>query len=192
MTYDADCFEARNAPWKKALAVVGAIVFVALGLWMVGAFGVDHPVGLKPLLAGWACIIFFGAIAIIGLRSLFDRSVVLRIDRRGIWSKRFSEATVPWSDITEVAAVKIQQQKMLGFKLLDADRFPRKGVTRLSALTNDMLLGYPLMIAVSETDRTFPQLEDAVARYLADAMDQPDEPPPRADPARPSFGRRTA
>ena len=192
MSHGNDAFEARNSPGKKALAVLGSVAFVALGLWLVGAFGPDHPTGVKATLGGWACIIFFGGLGLMGARAMFDRSVVLRIDRSGIWSKGFSEATVPWSAITEMSSVKIERQKYVGLGLADPDRYPRKGVARLASATNAMTMGYPMMIGVAGTDRSFAELEDAIARHLsAGHSDQaPHVPEPAAPPSRPSFGRR--
>ncbi len=76
---------------KRFLAIGGSILFVVLGVWLfVSADSFDgnsvrllrNPVIVKG--AGILAILFFGAMAVIGFKKLFDNKVGLSIDAHGI------------------------------------------------------------------------------------------------------------
>lgn len=158
-------FEARNSRWRLALLTLLSVGFVALGLWMIGAFGPDHPQGIKPLVFGWLAIVFFGACGVAGLIRMRNTDVIMRVDPHGIWWKQMSEHTLPWDEIVEVGIVTIHRQKMLGLKVAEPDRYRSKTVSGWLSGANETLTGYPLCLTVTGTDRSFAELLDAVERY---------------------------
>ena len=161
-------FEARNSRWRLALLALLSAAFVALGLWMIGTFGSDHPDGIKATIFGWLAILFFGACAIAALLRMRDDGVVLRVDERGIWWKQMSAATIPWSEIDEVGVVTIHRQKMLGLAVRDPGRYRSKTIQGRLSRANDALIGYPLCLTVAGTDRSFADLLDAVRQRMGE------------------------
>ncbi|MGE0179891.1 MAG: STM3941 family protein, partial [Sphingomonas sp.] len=79
-----EAFVARTSPARVALMILGALVFVALGAWLIGWLG-EPPASRRfsPQMIyaiGWATIIFFGLAALFGLRMFGKRRDVLIID----------------------------------------------------------------------------------------------------------------
>jgi hypothetical protein len=69
-------FIAYPSRWRLALLILGAAVFVALGLWLAGHFGSLPEAGRYPRIVlfavGWVTIIFFGVCGVIAFGKLFD------------------------------------------------------------------------------------------------------------------------
>ena len=158
-------FEARNSRWRLALMFLGCAAFVAIGLWMVGAFGADHPQGLMAILSGWLCTLFFAVCGVIALMRMRDADVVMRIDARGIWWKQWSDSVIPWSNISGVGIVTMHRQKMLGVALHDRSASRASTLLGRLASANEALVGYPVSLNVTGTDRSFDDLVEAVERF---------------------------
>jgi len=92
-------FEAKASRWRVLLLLVGALGFVAIGIWLLR---LDAPTTKRTLVA-WAAIIIFGAFFLIGLPRLFQQGVVLRIDARGVWWRQWSDQTIAWSAIERIS-----------------------------------------------------------------------------------------
>ena len=76
-------FVAYNSRWRIALIFLGAVGFVALGLWLAGAFG-EVPSSRRysasfTMGIGWLCILFFGLCALAAVKKFFDDNVQLLI-----------------------------------------------------------------------------------------------------------------
>ena len=75
-------FVAYNSRWRICLRFLGAIGFVAGGMWMVGAFG-EVPSsprysGGSAVFIGWLSIVFFGLCAVGIAKKFFDDRAQLK------------------------------------------------------------------------------------------------------------------
>jgi len=90
----------RTSQAKSLLGLLGGLAFVAGGVWMVGApqTATRYPAAWVTGI-GWACIIFFGWVVLLGFARLISPSVIrltpaaLTVDQ---WPKK---RTVRWSSI---------------------------------------------------------------------------------------------
>jgi hypothetical protein len=159
-------FEAYNSRWRLGMMALGCAGFVVAGLWLVGAFGPDHPYGLKASVAGWASIPLFGFCAILALRRMGQRGPVIRIDDVGIlythWSR---ERIIPWDAIDRMGVVQIRRQKMLGIALSQREMTQPKTLSGRLGAANAALTGFPICLTTAGTDRSFDDLLAAVDRY---------------------------
>lgn len=132
--------EARHSPWRVLLMLLGAALFVLLGLWIAGVFGpfdARHD-AMAPLI-GWAGVLCFGLCAVLFVRRLLDRQVALRVDGTGIFWRSWSSATIPWSAIASIELFKIQRQHMIGVRLHDPRQFPASGLMGKLAAANALI-----------------------------------------------------
>lgn len=166
-----DDFVAFTSPWRAALLILGAIAFVAGGLWMGGAFGAPPASSrYSPMLVltiGWFSVAFFGLCGLVGLRRLFDRREQLRIGRAGIRSARWSDQTIPWSEIVDVTTWSYRGQKVIILHLRDPASFPGRGVAAILAGANRKLTGGDVSIALTGTDRSVDEALAAIAYFGA-------------------------
>jgi hypothetical protein len=143
--------------------------FVVLGLGLVGAFEApwvsprrSHVVGMT---FGWICITFFGACAVVIARTFFDTGPLLRIGSQGVWWKRWSDETVPWSEITDVTIWQHKGQKCLILHLRDPARFPGRGLMGWAGKANRALTGGDIGITLTGTNRSIKDAMAAVEYY---------------------------
>jgi hypothetical protein len=163
-----DDFVAYPSRWRIALIVLGAITFVALGFWIIGAFGEMpmsrrySPVFLNAI--GWLSIVFFGACGIVGAQRFFVTEEELRISKAGIRWQRWSDKTIPWSEITDVTTWSHQRQRFIVLHLRDPARFPGGGVLGMAARANRALTGGHIGISMTAMDRSFDDAMNAIER----------------------------
>lgn len=106
---------------KMLLAFVGAVVFVALGLWfLINPPKISNPIFDYPtiiLIAGLASILFFGLVAVTIFRKILDKKPGLVISKQGITdnSSGVSAGLIPWTDIKEIKVSQEMNQKFLMF-----------------------------------------------------------------------------
>ena len=155
--------------WRIALLLLGALGFVVLGLGIVGAFGppwVSRHRSLWVAMAwGYFGIIFFGACALNATRMMFETAVLLRIDQNGIWWRRWSDDTIPWSEITQVSIWQYQRQKSIIVHLRDPSRFPGKGILGFAGKANRALTGGDIGITMTGSDRSFDEAMAVIEHY---------------------------
>lgn len=162
-------FVAYPSRWRIALFILGSVVFVIGGLWMVGAFG-SPPQSQRYsptviLVAGWACVIGFGFCVIMWTRMLFDTRERLRIGPAGIRSAQWSDQTIPWSEITDITVWSFKKQKSIILHLHDPARFPGRGVAAMLASANRKLTAGDVSISLTGTDRSFDEAMSAIALF---------------------------
>jgi hypothetical protein len=145
-------------------ALIGCLAFILAGLWMAGVVGppIDED---GSAWIGWLGVAFFGFCLIFIAKAFFDTDVQVRIDQRGIYAKRWSEHTIPWSDITHVGVWEFKRQKMIILSLKDPARFPAAGLQGLLAGANNALSGGDIAISLSGTDGRFDDAMAAIERY---------------------------
>jgi hypothetical protein len=164
-----DDFVASPSRWRIALIILGAVAFVGVGLWEGGAFGsVPQTSGHSPAVTfavGWSCAVFFGLCGAMGARRFFDRGEQLRIGSAGVRSARWSDQTIPWSEIIDVTTWRYRSQRAIILHLHDPARFPGRGLPALLAGANRKLTGGDVSISLTGTDRTFDEAISAIARF---------------------------
>lgn len=162
-------FVARNSRWRLTLLFLGAVGFVAIGLWMGGAFGAPPGSARYPdavvFAVGWLGVMFFGLCAIAALGRLFGPSEQLKIDRSGVRYKGWSGELIPWSEIVDVTTWSGKGQKAMILHLRDRARFPGRGLSAMLARANRMFTGGDIFISLAGTDRSFDEAMSAIERF---------------------------
>ncbi len=104
---------------KMIISLIGAIVFVILGLELI-FHPYLHNISFKgsrviPIIIGLTSILFFGLISIFLIKKLSDKTAGLIINEDGIVdnSSGVSAGTVLWSDIKEIKVSHVMNQKFL-------------------------------------------------------------------------------
>jgi len=162
-------FVAYNSRWRISLIVLGAVGFVVLGLWMVGALG-EMPSSRRysapvTMGVGWFSILFFGLCALIGVKRFFDNSPQLRIGPSGLVFSSWSEEVIPWSEIADVTTWSYRRQKAIILHLRDPARFPGRGLSAKLSGANRMLTGGDISISLTGTNRSYDDAMSAIARF---------------------------
>lgn len=156
-------FVARNAPGRIVLLLFASVGFVALGLWLAGAFGPSPKPGREWL--GWLCALFFALAPFKLVPRLSDRSDQMVIDRNGIFWRQWSETTIPWSAVRSVSQRSVKGQHFVCLHLKDASMFPRAGAGAWLAGLNRGLKFGDVALNVTGTDRSFADLVAAIERF---------------------------
>jgi hypothetical protein len=158
-----DRFVARNSLGRIALLLIGALIFVAGGLWLAGLFGPPPKPGREWI--GWVAILFFGLGGLAMASRLFDRDDWLVVDRNGIRWRQWSEATIPWPAIRSWSQYSLRGQQFLCLQLKDPSQFPGSGIGAWLRGFNKAIGFGDIALSVAGTDRTFDELAAAVRRY---------------------------
>jgi hypothetical protein len=160
---------------KVLLLIVGAIGFVALGLWMfqLDAEWIESQRRFNsPTLVhsiGVAAMVFFGVATVAGVRKLFDSKPGLVLSSVGVLIDSSSAGLIPWSDITRFDTYVIQKQKLLVVKLVAPEKYLRAGgfLRQAANRANMGMLGSPIAIASSTLKISFDELVTLCDAYLA-------------------------
>lgn len=164
-----DDFVAITSPWRIALIALGALTFVAGGLWMGGAFGLPPASSRYPpaliFVVGWFSVVFFGLCAVLCCRRLFDKREHLRVGPAGIRSAQWSAETIPWSEIVNVTTWSHRGQNVIILHLRNPDTFPGRGLPALLARANRKLTGGDVSISLVGTNRRFEEALSAIRRF---------------------------
>lgn len=161
-------FVAYPSRWRIAGLMLLCSGFVAMGLWMTGAFGevpqTRHPATYTRAV-GWVSVLFFGVCTLGGLRRFFDSREELRIGPAGIRHTLRSEATIPWSAISGVTTWHHHRQRMIVLHLSDPALFPAKGVFSKLEVLNRGLTGGDVSISLIGTNRSFSEAMAAIEAH---------------------------
>jgi hypothetical protein len=164
-----DDFVALPSRSRIALLTLGAVAFVAAGLWMGGVFGPPPPSRrYSPelvFLIGWVSVVFFGFCGVMGLRRLFDGREQLRIGSAGIRVAQWSDQTIPWSEILDVTTWSYRRRKAIVLHLRDKTRFPGRGMAAMLASLNRNLTGGDITISLAGTNRGVEEALSSINRF---------------------------
>ena len=160
---DVQPFVARTAPGRMLLLIVGSLAFVAIGLWLVGAFGPPPQPGRTW--AGWLGVVVFGLCAISGIFLLLGPREQVVIDDRGIFYPRRSPDILPWSEIDTISVTAVRRQRFLSVKLRDPHLFPPSTLLGHVGSLNRVLGFGDVAIGTAGTDRSFDELLAAIERH---------------------------
>lgn len=112
----------RNAR-RGILAIIGALAFVAVCVAMIVASGLASFLGILGLVGA----VFFGLVAVAGVRTMGAGKVALRLTDQGF--EDFTSATslrgrtIPWSEVQSIAAGKFERQDFVTVYLKETDFF---------------------------------------------------------------------
>ena len=145
-------FEARTSTVRVAIQLAACLMFVGMGALMVIDGGVP---------AGWLVMAGFAIWFAIILPQLFRRRVELRVDVNGIWWRRWSDGTIPWSAIRQLRALEVENTRSIAIYLTDAAAPP--SLRHRTGLAD-------LAIRLDGTDRDFGDLLAAVREFAPPAL----------------------
>ena len=137
MVYEARQPQKFNYLMAGCCAALSLLGFVANGI-IPTASTRD---GTYPLI-GWAIVAGCFAVAFIFIRRALDTSPQLRIDANGIWSRQYSDATVPWDQILGMAVHKMRNQTIISFHLKDPEAYPSKSAFTRATGSIDRAFGW--------------------------------------------------
>ena len=164
----AERFVARPAPFRILFIVLGAIGFVLLGAWIAGLFGPPPRPGQQW--AGWLAIAFFGLCAVVSARRLFEHQDLIVVDRNGLYWRRWSQATIPWSAIEWIEPRTVRRNRFLCIHLKDRSQFPTGRLTAWGSAANRSLGYGDFAMTTLGTDRTLDELLAALRRHAPAAI----------------------
>ena len=157
------------------LLLLGASVFVALGIWM---FSLDdaairsHRRFNDPLYVhglGLVGIIFFGSCGLYAFKKLFDNKAALILNNSGIVDNAsgVSAGFIPWSEILGAEIFEIQKQKMLIIKVRDPQKYIARGSSLKQKLNkaNYRMVGSPISIPSNTLKIKFSELASLFDQY---------------------------
>lgn len=167
MTESGQRIEIALSKSKIVLMLLGALTFVAIGLWFVIAPPTiknsfwNNPT--KVSIIGYASIIFFGLCAFFFIRKLPDNKAGIIIDDTGLIdnSSGLSAGHILWSDIENFSVTEIHRQKLIMLHVknpqhyIDRQKslFKRKGME-----LNNKMYGTPISITANELKISFADL----------------------------------
>lgn len=160
---------------KIILLLIGAAVFVALGIWFVME---PDKFSRGPLrnptvvtIVGIAAIIFFGFCALYAVRKLPDNKPGLIIDEFGLTdnSSAVSAGHILWTDINDLSVMTIQKQQFILLHVKNPqdyiDRQTRNFKRRMMQL-NFKMYGSPLMLNTNGLKITFDELHQLIVQRV--------------------------
>lgn len=93
-----EIFEAYTSKSKTVLYLLGCLMFVAGGVWLITGDIDDR----QAVVAGWGSAMFFGLGALVFIWRLLQNDVVIRIDDKSIYFKNMSPDPIPFSDLSGI------------------------------------------------------------------------------------------
>lgn len=174
----------RTIPYsrkKLVLLLLGAILLVLGSWWMTTLDDETIRAGRRfnsPLLVhsvGVIGMVFFGACAGFAGFKLFDRTPGLVLDERGFTHRASLQSFgfVPWSDVAGVDVFVINRNKLLVVKLVDPEKYIRRGGALRQALnrSNHRMCGSPITLASNALAIDFDELRRLFWDYLSRPRD---------------------
>lgn len=133
--------------FKVIVIVVGALCFVVLGAWLSS----NDPENILNLVVGIASIVFFGLVALVGGKKLFDSTAGLVLNHEGVLdnSSGISAGKIPWSEIVEVRENTVQAQRFVSIYVKEPEKYASKGnaLQRMAHRANIRMVGTPINIS---------------------------------------------
>ncbi|MFT3980016.1 MAG: STM3941 family protein [Ferruginibacter sp.] len=137
---------------KIVWGVLGAIMFVVLGTWMIADLADSqdryNPVLMKAV--GSASVIFFGIVAVYGIRKLKDKKWGLLLDEEGVHDNSHASTVglIPWREIMSFRVEKIMSTRFIMVFVTRPETYIEnaKGLQKRSLQANMKMYGTPLAI----------------------------------------------
>lgn len=156
------------AKMKIIVLVMGALVFVAGGLWLA-SLDTDSIQSSRrmysPLVVhavGYSGVAFFGLCGIFLVKKLFDAKPGLVISKEGITdnSSAVAAGLIPWGEITGIGEFQVQHTKMLIIHVREPEKYIFRGGAMKRALNraNMRRAGSPIFITSTALGISYPEL----------------------------------
>lgn len=161
---------------KIVLTILGSVLFVLIGIWMVAKHQeIKRPID-SPLFAltfGIIAILFFGFIAITAVRKLTTQSDGLIISSKGVTdnSSGISAGFIPWEDITTITETAVVNQNFVNIVLKNPEAFisSQKSAFKRKAMTaNYRTSGSAVAISANSLDTTHGKLKKILVEKLTE------------------------
>jgi len=179
MNHDMNVVDEKRIALSKSklrLLFVGAVVFVAMGIWMVQLDAADIEANSRynnPLMMhgiGVAAILFFGFCAVFGGKKLLDNKPGLILNSAGIIDNSSAVATgfMPWSEVVGFSIFEAQGQKTLVIRVRDPEHYIMAGgmFKRMLNRMNYKLCGSPVVVSANSLKLGFDELLEISQAYL--------------------------
>jgi hypothetical protein len=160
---------------KVVLLILGASVFVVLGIWLFyldDAFIQSQRQFNNPTLihsVGMASIVFFGLCGVFATKKLFDKKPGLIFNSIGVIDNASGIAAglVEWSEIVGSGIFEIQKQKILIIKVRNPKIYIERGGVLKRALNkaNHKMCGSPIAISSNALKISFSELVSLFNEY---------------------------
>lgn len=137
---------------KTVGLLIACVIFVLVGLVMAGSESILW------MIVGWVAVVFFLLGLIVMVRRLFVRTPALTVSPDGITMKTAKAGVIPWSQITDIHAVKQNSNIFIEMVITtqEADRQAAAGLgvaTRtLDDGTDEKVLWAPNGLAVAKPE----------------------------------------
>jgi hypothetical protein len=167
MTTSGQRIEIELSKKKLFIMLLGALVFVAIGLWFV----ISPPTisnsywgnPAKIAIAGYASILIFGLCAFILIKKLPDNKPGLIIDQMDLTdnSSGVSAGQILWSDIEDISVIEIHRQKLIMLQVANPQDYIDKQTSsfkRKMMQLNYKMYGTPLSITPNGLKISFDEL----------------------------------
>ena len=163
---------------KIMLLIVGALGFVAAGLWLfllddafIQSMGGPFRNPVLVHRAGLVAMVFFGVCALVGIRKMFDSKPGLVFSKEGLLdhASGVSAGLVPWNEIVGVDVLKVQRTRFLVVKVVNPRKYVERGgkLKRLIHQANLNQFGSPIQISATTLKINFDELVKLFNAYLA-------------------------
>lgn len=150
---------------KTALLLLCAMVFVAIGTWMV----LMPQAAYFSVALGIVSIVFFGACGAVAIKKLMQKSPGLMVNLQGVHDQSggTSAGFVPWKDVSAVQPSFISGQKFVSLMLHDAQKYSQHGnaLQQRLAKLNMSLVGTPINISANTLKINFDDLLALLESY---------------------------
>jgi hypothetical protein len=162
-------FVANNSSEKLGFLTLLALLFVALGIWLVvdptSTSRIASPTVIRGI--GWFNIVFCGWRAVQLARLSFDSRPALEIDERGFIWRHWSDDLIPWSAVVRREQRSMGSQKFLCIWLDVPENHPsRSPLGKLFGLNKATGFG-DISLSTKDTDQSFERLVEVVDAHLA-------------------------
>lgn len=160
----SDKLEIAGSPAKLLLMAAGGTAFVALGVWLLTL----EPQTARNTFAGYASIIFFGAITcLILFRLVNQRGPVITLTPQGFHDVRVTNAPVPWQAVDAVSVWESHGQPAVIVKLKPAAEasVDLTTIARLTRRANAALGADGLALTAQGTRTSHDELLKAIINY---------------------------
>lgn len=159
-------FVAHSSRWRVALIISVCVIFVAIGLGLIGAFG-DVPGGRRYSqgyiqAVGWLSLTFFGFVAVSQFPLLIKTTEQLRLSANGIRWREWCDDFIPWAEVYKVSTWSSFGHRAIIIHLKNPDRYRGSGLRALMNVINRSYTGGDLFISMNSSDQTFDETFAAI------------------------------
>jgi hypothetical protein len=162
---------------KTALILVGGLLFVAAGAWLLSPYAPPprarrfRTTQEQVQLLGLSVVVLFGVAAAFAARKLFDRRPALELGPAGLLARSSALAVglVPWTDIAGFKVFELRGQRMVVVLVHDQAPYLARGglLARAMRRANAAMCGSPITFASSSMRIDFDRLLELVQAYHA-------------------------